>query len=133
MRRKTPAEEAAYIAGRQDAQLLCNLAFAGTNTRAPDLGDLKVATIAVPKASLLAVVRKLDFGATMTTQEFAAAFDDLRMAFTPNEIASGLRECSQANCTESALAKIEGDWLCHDHANEWSRGEGIAAAERENY
>lgn len=89
MRKKTPTEEAAYIAGRQDAQLLCNLAFAGASTRAPDLGNLKVDTIAVPKTSLLAVVRKIDLNASMTPQQFAASFDDLRAAFTPEEISSG--------------------------------------------
>lgn len=44
-----------------------------------------------------------------------------------------LRECSQPDCTGDAIAQIEGDWLCQHHANEWSRGEGIAAAEREIY
>ena len=37
---KTPDQEAAYVAGRMDAQALCNLAFAGTSTIAPHImGD----------------------------------------------------------------------------------------------
>lgn len=34
---KTPREEAAYWAGREDAQILCNLFFSGTTTKAPPL------------------------------------------------------------------------------------------------
>ena len=34
---KTPREEAAYLAGRADAQVLCNMYFAGTGNRPPDL------------------------------------------------------------------------------------------------
>ena len=34
---KTPREEAAYCAGRMDAQVLANLYFAGMNAQAPDL------------------------------------------------------------------------------------------------
>lgn len=37
MRPKTATEEAAYIAGRHDAQVLCNIYFAGTNVKAPNL------------------------------------------------------------------------------------------------
>ena len=89
MTEKTEREEAAYLAGRQDAQVLCNLFFAGTNIVAPELHKGECGNVIVPKASLLAVVRKLDFGATMTPEEFNDAFDDLRAAFTPNEIATG--------------------------------------------
>lgn len=35
--KKTSEESAAYIAGRADAQVLCNLFFAGTGTKAPNL------------------------------------------------------------------------------------------------
>ncbi|KXF89770.1 hypothetical protein [Phaeobacter inhibens] len=41
------------------------------------------------RSSLLTVVRKLDLGAAMSPEEFNAAFDDLRAAFAPEEIASG--------------------------------------------
>lgn len=34
---KSDREEAAYLAGRADAQVLCNMYFAGTNKRPPDL------------------------------------------------------------------------------------------------
>lgn len=34
---KTPDQEAAYVAGRQDAQVLCDLFFAGTNVTPPDI------------------------------------------------------------------------------------------------
>lgn len=37
MTAKTPEQEAAYMAGRQDAQILCNLALAGTKVKAPDI------------------------------------------------------------------------------------------------
>ena len=47
------------------------------------------AHISVPKASLLKVIRKLDLNAPMSTQDFAAEFDDLRAAFTPDEVATG--------------------------------------------
>ncbi|AUQ62147.1 hypothetical protein [Phaeobacter inhibens] len=89
MTAKTPEQETAYAAGRQDAQVLCNLFFAGRGIRPPDLCSGDIETVAVPKASLLAVVRKLDFGAALTTDEFACALDDLRAAFTPDEIATG--------------------------------------------
>lgn len=36
-RDKTPREEAAYWAGREDAQVLSNLYFAGSNVKAPSL------------------------------------------------------------------------------------------------
>ncbi len=36
---KTPREEAAYLAGRSDAQLLLNGYFAGTNVQAPVVTD----------------------------------------------------------------------------------------------
>jgi len=42
---KTPAEEAAYLAGRQDAQLLCNLYFAGAVGRTPTLTSGEPTTI----------------------------------------------------------------------------------------
>jgi len=45
--------------------------------------------ISVNKASLLAVVRKLDFGANPTDKDFPSCFDDLRSAFTPEEISTG--------------------------------------------
>ncbi|QFS97575.1 hypothetical protein FIV06_09090 [Labrenzia sp. THAF191b] len=37
---KTPGEEAAYLAGRMDAQVLANLYFAGLQTQPPDLSGL---------------------------------------------------------------------------------------------
>ncbi|MBO9459013.1 hypothetical protein [Labrenzia sp. R5_0] len=37
---KSTREEAAYRAGRMDAQILSNLYFAGMNARAPDLSGL---------------------------------------------------------------------------------------------
>ncbi len=37
---KAPKEEAAYLAGRMDAQVLSNLYFAGMSARAPDLSGL---------------------------------------------------------------------------------------------
>jgi hypothetical protein len=46
-------------------------------------------TITVNKASLLVVVRHLDFGGG-TTEQFMEAFDEMRMAFTPDEIAYGV-------------------------------------------
>lgn len=46
--------------------------------------------VCVNKASLLDVVRKLDFGAHIPTDRFNKSFDDLRSAFTPDEIALGL-------------------------------------------
>lgn len=47
--------------------------------------------IQVPKKSLLAVVRKLDLNAGVDGVTFARAFDDLRLAFTPKEIAEGIQ------------------------------------------
>lgn len=47
-------------------------------------------TCTVPAASLLTVVRVLDFGDTKSRDAFASAFDDLRASFTPNEIATGI-------------------------------------------
>lgn len=44
---------------------------------------------AVPADSLLKVVRCLEFDAHLPAAEFASAFDDLRDAFTPKEIATG--------------------------------------------
>ncbi len=45
--------------------------------------------ISVPRASLLVVVRQLDYGDKVSREMFAAAFDDLRCAFEPDEIATG--------------------------------------------
>lgn len=45
--------------------------------------------IKVPAASLLKVIRRLDFNADMSLQEFSSALDDLRSAFHPDEIAYG--------------------------------------------
>ncbi|MCI5042084.1 MAG: hypothetical protein MRY81_20685 [Donghicola eburneus] len=42
---KTECEEAAYTAGRLDAQLLINLAFAGLSERSPILTDDECSTI----------------------------------------------------------------------------------------
>ncbi|WP_093180445.1 hypothetical protein [Pseudovibrio sp. Tun.PSC04-5.I4] len=53
-----------------------------------DAGE-NVPTVEVPKSSLLKVVRKLDFNAPVPDAEFAAAFDDLRAVFTPDEVAFG--------------------------------------------
>lgn len=47
------------------------------------------AAVSVDKASLLAVVRKLDFYASINPHDFTKAFDKLRAAFTPDEIATG--------------------------------------------
>ncbi|KCZ47740.1 hypothetical protein [Hyphomonas sp. CY54-11-8] len=41
------------------------------------------------RPSLLKVVRKLDFGAPCSPEEFARAFDDLRSFFSEDEIAYG--------------------------------------------
>lgn len=48
--KKTAREEAAYIAGRQDAQLLCNLHFAGSNVTPPILTGEDDAQDAIAKA-----------------------------------------------------------------------------------
>ena len=46
-------------------------------------------TRTVPAKSLLDVVRKLDLGAPIPNRDFTHAFDDLRLAFSPDEIATG--------------------------------------------
>lgn len=46
-------------------------------------------TVTIPKASLLTVVRKIDLDASISPQDFACAFDDLRAVFTPDEMATG--------------------------------------------
>ena len=45
--------------------------------------------IMVPTKSLLNVIRKIDFDAPIPSATFEDSFDDLRKAFTPDEIASG--------------------------------------------
>jgi hypothetical protein len=39
--------------------------------------------------------------------------------------------CLYQDCGAVGLHYIEGEWLCQEHANEWSAGEGIAAQEFE--
>lgn len=46
-------------------------------------------TIKVSREALLIVVRRLDFGAHYSDADFGHAFDELRCAFNPDEIASG--------------------------------------------
>ena len=53
-------------------------------------------TISVPRSSLLKIVRVLDIGTKYPDQEIAAALDDLRGAFTSDEIATG-----RVNMTET--------------------------------
>ncbi|MBL4768119.1 MAG: hypothetical protein JKY94_10455 [Rhodobacteraceae bacterium] len=48
--KKTVREEAAYIAGREDAQLLCNLYFAGTNVTSPLLAGSDITAAQVRNA-----------------------------------------------------------------------------------
>ena len=43
----------------------------------------------------------------------------------------GQDKCSKDGCGKDARAHIEGEWLCQNHATEWSAGEGIAAQEFE--
>lgn len=50
--KKTVREEAAYIAGREDAQLLCNLYFAGTNVTSPLLAGSDITAAQVRNDAL---------------------------------------------------------------------------------
>lgn len=34
-----------------------------------------------------------------------------------------------AHCGAVAVTNLDDEWLCQEHANEWVRGEGMAAAE----
>ena len=64
---------------------LCTLALEALDQG--EQGD----TISVKKSSLLKVVRKIDFDAhDVSTNDFAHAFDDMVLAFTPDEISCGL-------------------------------------------
>jgi len=36
-----------------------------------------------------------------------------------------------AHCSEKPVTHLDGEELCQTHANEWVRGEGMAAQERE--
>lgn len=46
-------------------------------------------TITVDRSALLKLVRHIDVGEPLPVREFAAAFDQIRCAFEPEEIASG--------------------------------------------
>lgn len=96
--------------------------------------------ISVPKDALLQVVRRLDFYAEMTVEEFNKAFDDLRGAFTPDEIASGTFEPNTANMddgrpmsTDEFLLLIMGEIDDHydrsDAIKNWLEGDWPRALE----
>lgn len=59
---KTPREEAAYIAGRIDAQVLMNILYAGTAVKVPDMSgtaDWSTSEKCLEEAEKLKLVRKL--------------------------------------------------------------------------
>ncbi|WP_269581882.1 hypothetical protein [Roseibium sp. Sym1] len=61
---KTPREEAAYLAGRADAQVLVNLYFAGTKVRAP-----VVTAIQTDEQDLLEELRSVEAGEKELTMQ----------------------------------------------------------------
>lgn len=65
--------------------------------------------IEVNKASLLAVVRKIDVGSNTPGIDFPSAFDDLRMAFTADEIATGQLRAMPGPTPETDYSKDTND------------------------